>query len=123
MKGPLEIALVIEGVASLQIGFCMIRFQRQELVPMFNDGVPLALLGQHPVQELVRSEVSRIQLDSLVAGVAFCSKVVPFQGDWVLPLFVDSAANPPVLKSVRIRLGRDLSMAGASFVIKAALRS
>ena len=35
----------------------------------------------------------------------------------------DSAANPPVLKSVRIRLGSEFSMAGASFLIKEALRS
>ncbi|MSO23353.1 MAG: hypothetical protein EXQ58_08900 [Acidobacteria bacterium] len=38
-------------------------------------------------------------------------------------LSFDSAAKPPVLKSVRIRLGSDLSMAGASFLIKASLRS
>jgi hypothetical protein len=36
---------------------------------------------------------------------------------------VDSAAKPPVLKVVRIRLGSDFSAAGASFSIKAALRS
>ena len=38
-------------------------------------------------------------------------------------LNTDSAAKPPVLKSVRIRLGSDFSAAGASFSITAALRS